>query len=142
MSGSGSMTSLPAARDALFPKSATLGPNSSLHFTRPSTTQPNMAHTLTTIRHTHSPASADMSLPLGRKLATKSQEVDEEEDDDTNHNFSPVPTDFCDWCCKYFANSLTKVGVAGIGCGWKMGVVQYTQLSACSYIFNINYTHS
>ncbi len=101
----GSLTSLPASRDVLFPKSATLGP----HFARPSSTQASMAHTLSSTRHSRTPASPDMSLPLGRKIGAKSAEQEEDDDDESNHNLSPVPTDFCDWCCKYFANSLTKV---------------------------------
>lgn len=57
----------------------------------------------------HGHVGVDMSLPPGRKMLVKAEEMEDEEDESSNRNLRPVPTDFCDWCSKYFANSLTKV---------------------------------
>ena len=45
--------------------------------------------------------------------------VQDEEDDsseDGNEEMNLMETDFCDWCCKYFANSLMKVCVCVCVC--------------------------
>lgn len=108
----GSLSTVPYTRDPVFSKSATIGPNTSLHsLSRPSpstSSQDFRGHSLMSITQGH---SVEMSVPLGRKMPAKAEEMDDEEDDNSNHILRPVPTDFCDWCCKYFANSLTKVKV-------------------------------
>ncbi len=51
------------------------------------------------------------SLALGRKRPGKYDEMDGEEDFEGSmqRDLQALPTDFCDSCCKYFANPLTKV---------------------------------
>lgn len=48
------------------------------------------------------------SLPLGRKRSTGYDEM-EGDDFENTPDLQSLPTDFCDWCCEYFANPLTKV---------------------------------
>ncbi len=51
-----------------------------------------------------------VSLPLGRKRQARYEDTEDEEDaDESGHEIKPLPTDFCEWCCTYFANPLTKV---------------------------------
>lgn len=101
--------SLSAFKDSPTSKSATLGPS---HIRYPSAhhslanTEEFRGHPLISITQGH---VAGTSLPLGRKVGGKYDDV--ERDDDFNgaeRDLHALPTDFCDSCCKYFANPLTK----------------------------------
>lgn len=64
------------------------------------------AHPLVSITQGH---VAGTSLP-GRKGIGRYNEVEGEDDlEGAPRDLHSLPTDFCDWCCKYFANPLTKV---------------------------------
>ena len=51
------------------------------------------------------------SLALGGKRPRKYDDIEGEDDFDgsAQRDLQALPTDFCDVCCKYFANPLTKV---------------------------------
>lgn len=90
-------------------KSATLGPSSLRYNARhaiPPLSQDVRGHSLVSITQGH---VAGSSLPLGRKRSGGYDETEKEEDFESTQDLQPLPTDFCDWCCKYFANPLTKV---------------------------------
>lgn len=63
-------------------------------------------HSLISIPQGH---VAGTSLPVGRKRSGRYDDMDGDDDFESTQDLQSLPTDFCDWCCKYFANPLTKV---------------------------------
>lgn len=108
-----STNSVSASKNGATSKSATLGPvryRSSRQPLSPSPSHSIRGHSLVSITQGH---VAGTSLPLGRKASVRFDEVEGEEDFESAHrDLQSLPTDFCDSCCKYFANPLTKVSLA------------------------------
>ena len=99
--------SLLTSKDGPSSKSATLGP-SSLRFSssRHTISPSSQGQSLVSITQGH---VAGTSLPLGRKRSGRYDEAEKDDDFEGAQDLQPLPTDFCDWCCKYFADPLTKV---------------------------------
>ena len=100
------------SNDPISTKYATLGPATARPFTRPSlspsfSSQEFRGQSLISIVHGR---EVGLSLPIGRKRPTRHEEIEDDEDaDSSHHDLQSLSTDFCDRCCKYFANPLTKV---------------------------------
>lgn len=107
-----SVTSLLSTKDTSVAKSATLGPSrvrypSSRRALSPSSPHDDYrGHPLISITQGH---VAGTSVPLNRKGNGRFDEMDGDDDfSASRRDLQALPTDFCDWCCKYFANPLTK----------------------------------
>ena len=115
----GSLSNLHSTRDPFISKSVTLAsrPAMSLHSlsrrSPNSSSQDMRGHSLVSITHGH---GVEVPPLQTSKITTKVEES-EDEDESSNRNLHPVPTDFCDWCGKYFANSLTKVSFSVLQTG-------------------------
>lgn len=95
----------PSPKETTASKSATLG-----HSTvRPLLSATSAAHDIRghSVTRGH---NVEMSLPFLKRRQGSYEAVEDEEDSEgAQSDLQSLPTDFCDWCCKYFANPLMKV---------------------------------